>query len=438
MGERLRIIWSRLRSGYWLIPSVMALAAVGIAYCTVLLDVRVSNEKVNTWWLGYTGGPDGARAVLSVVASSMINVAGVVFSITVVILSLATQQFGTYILRSFMQDRGNQAVLGAFLSTFIYCLMVLRSVRGGDDGLESSQFIPYIGVTLGLVLAMISLGYLIYFIHHLAHSIRSSNLVARSGNDFLVAIDRLFPKEVAEPSLGDDTQPPSLGRLIKTTDPGYLQGVDGEKLVRLGAEHDLLIVMRVRPGAFVGSGDELALLTSSDPARDINDDLCKRVRSAFVFGNERTIDQDVSFGIETLVELGTRALSPGINNPVTATQCIDRLREGLCRLAVRPRPAAYRQDANGVPRLYAEPFSFVELLDLSIGRLIYHARQHPDVLIQMLLAFRAIMQHSQTPSEKQAVMRHIVRIQRYFLDISDDFFQKKLEEAISGSASPSL
>jgi uncharacterized membrane protein len=431
MGERLRMLWSKLNTGYWLIPSLMALTAVGIAYCTVLVDVLMSNKQVNWWWLGYTGGPEGARAVLSAIASSMINVAGVVFSITVVILSLATQQFGTYILRSFMRDRGNQAVLGAFLSTFIYCIMVLRTVRGGEDGLQSSQFIPYVGVTLGLVFAMISLGYLIFFIHHLARSIKSSNLVARSGHDFLMAIDRLFPEEVAEPSSIDARPPPSQGKLVKAVDPGYLQGVDGEKLVQLGAEHDLLIVMRVRPGTFIGAGDELALLTS-DPIREIKDELCCSVRSAFVLGNERTIDQDVSFGIETLVELGTRALSPGINNPVTATQCIDRLREGLYHLAVRPIPAAYRQDSKGVPRLYAESFNFVELLDLSIGRLIYEARKHPDVLIHLLTALHAVRKRAEKPSDQQALMRHVVRIERYFQTIDDDFFQEKFREVLQG------
>jgi uncharacterized membrane protein len=149
MGERLRILWTKLNTGYWLIPTVMTIGAVSTSYLAVLLDVRFSDGYLDSWWLGYTGGADGARAVLSAVASSMINVAGVVFSITVVILSLATQQFGTYILRSFMRDRGNQTVLG---------------------------------------------------VHHLAHSIKSSSLVAQSGHDFVMAIDRLFPQDVTEPS----------------------------------------------------------------------------------------------------------------------------------------------------------------------------------------------------------------------------------------------
>jgi uncharacterized membrane protein len=429
MGERLRVLWNKLNAGYWLIPTLMAVAAVGASYLAVLLDVRFSDGKRASWWLGYTGGADGARAVLSAIASSMINVAGVVFSITVVILSLATQQFGTYILRSFMRDRGNQTVLGVFLGTFIYCLMLLRSVRGRDEDLPAaSQFVPYIGVTLGLILAMISLGYLIFFIHHLAHSIKSSNLVAHSGNDFIQAIDRLFPAEVTTPSSFIRAEPPTQGTTVKALGAGYLQAVDGDGLVRLGAEKDVLIVLHARPGSFIGAGDSLALI-ASDPPREVGEDVCTRVREAFIVGDERTIDQDVSFGIEALVELGLRALSPGINNSVTALQCIDRLRDGLSRLAVRPVPGAYRQDSKGYPRFHAEPLRFVELLDLAFGRLIYTARQHPEVLLNLLAALNILRKRTVNAWDQEAVLRHIRRIEHHFRSVDDEYFQERFRSA---------
>ncbi|HET9240125.1 MAG TPA: DUF2254 domain-containing protein [Oligoflexus sp.] len=430
MGERLRVLWNKLNAGYWMIPTLMAVGALGVSYLVVLLDMRFSTGKQESWWLGYTGGADGARSVLSAIASSMINVAGVVFSITVVILSLATQQFGTYILRSFMRDRSNQTVLGVFLGTYLYCLMLLRSVRGRDDDMPSaSQFIPYIGVTLGLILAMISLGYLIFFIHHLAHSIKSSNLVAHSGRDFIQAIERLFPQEVTRPSSHIHSAPPSEGTLVTSLNAGYLQAVDGDGLVRLGAEKDVLIVLRARPGSFIGAGDPLALI-ASDPRQDFGDDMITRIRSAFILGDERTIDQDVSFGIEALVELVIRALSPGINNPVTALQCIDRLRDGLSRLAARPVPAAYRQDSQGVPRFHAEPLRFVELLDLSFGRLVYGARHHPDVLLSLLRALHILRKRVTDVLDQEAIMRHVRRIEHHFQAIDDEFFQERLKRAV--------
>lgn len=427
MGERLRILWSKLNTGYWLIPTMMAIGAIGTSYLAVLLDAQVSDGKLDSWWLGYTGGADGARAVLSSIASSMINVAGVVFSITVVILSLATQQFGTYILRSFMRDRGNQTVLGVFLGTFIYCLMLLRSVRGRDQDLPfGSHFVPYIGVTFGLLLAMVSLGYLIFFIHHLAHSIKSSNLVAQSGHDFITAIDRLFPEEVAKPSSDPQALPPTEGVVIKAQTAGYLQAVDGERLVRLGEAEDILIVLRTRPGAFIGAGDELALI-AADASREMTEGFSKRLRSAFIIGDERSIDQDVSFGVEALVELGVRALSPGINNTVTAIQCIDRLREGLTRFLARPAPEAFRRDSKGCPRFHAEPLHFVELLDLSFGRLVYEARQHPDVLLCLLDALNVLWKRTDKARDEQVIMRHRKRIEHHFRSIDDEFFQEKFK-----------
>jgi uncharacterized membrane protein len=421
MSERFEIIWRKLNTGYWLLPSLMAFASIGLAYGALLLDTAMGTERMGAWWLGYTGGPDGARSVLSTIASSMINVAGVVFSITVVILSLATQQFGTYILRSFMRDFMNQSVLGTFIATFIYCLLTLRSVRG-DEGLQSVSFIPYISVTLGLILALISLGLLIFFIHHLADSIKSSNLVARSGEEFLAAIDRLFPEEVGQPSFPAPMPPGVPGAVVRAIKGGYIQGVDGNSLVRLGARYDLLIVIRARPGSFVAADDELALIMT-DEKRDIPEWICRKVQARFVIGRERTIDQDVSFGVEALVELAVRALSPGINNAVTASQCIDRMREGLARLACRCIPSPLRLDRHGVPRVYAEAHPFANILDLAFGRLIFVAREQPDTLLRLGEALDCLVPLAPTLSDQIAIKKHKSRIANFMRAFNDEFFQ---------------
>ncbi len=142
-------------------------------------------------WI-YTRGPDGARAVLSTIAGSMITVAGVVFSVTIVALSLASNQFGPRLLRNFMRDRGNQIVLGTFVATYLYCLLVMRTVQGMDG----SQFVPHLSVTVAILMAVASLGVLIYFIHHVAVSIQAPELIANVAHELHEAIDRLFPEEL--------------------------------------------------------------------------------------------------------------------------------------------------------------------------------------------------------------------------------------------------
>ena len=182
---RLRAAWETIRTTYWAVPSVMALTALALSVGMIQLDRTLTPKLLGTLSWVYTGGPEGARAVLSTIAGSMITVAGVTFSITIVALTLASQQFGPRLLRSFLRDLGNQIVLGTFVSTFVYCLLVLRTVRGNDD----AQFVPHLAVTLGVVLAMLSLGVLIFFIHHVSTSIQASQIIASVAADLEASID---------------------------------------------------------------------------------------------------------------------------------------------------------------------------------------------------------------------------------------------------------
>lgn len=192
--SRLRALWEYLRGTYWAVPSAMAVAAAGLSFGAIQLDEFTTTTVLDRLSWVYTGGPEGARAVLSTIASSMITVAGVTFSITIVALTLASQQFGPRLLRNFLRDPGNQIVLGTFVSTFIYCLLVLRTVRGSDE----EEFVPHLAVTLGVGLAMLSLGVLIYFIHHVATSIQAARIIANVAEDLEGAINQLFPDSVGE------------------------------------------------------------------------------------------------------------------------------------------------------------------------------------------------------------------------------------------------
>ena len=260
---RLRALWEYVRSTYWAVPSLMAVIAIALSVAMIHIDEVLTPKFVGTLSWVYTGGPQGARAVLSTIAGSMITVAGVTFSITIVALTLASQQFGPRLLRSFLRDLGNQIVLGTFVSTFIYCLLVLRTVRGNDD----AQFVPHLAVTLGVLLAMLSLGVLIFFIHHVSTSIQASQIIANVAEDLEEAVVRLFPQALghARPSrtasptaLPDDFDRDALS--VPATTSGYVQAIDGGALLKLATERDVVLRVEAEPGRFVRKGTALVMV----------------------------------------------------------------------------------------------------------------------------------------------------------------------------------
>jgi uncharacterized membrane protein len=337
---RLRASWDYLRGTYWAVPSAMAAAAVVLSVGIIQLDKAVTADLLDRLSWVYTGGPEGARAVLSTIAGSMITVAGVTFSMTIVALTLASQQFGPRLLRNFLRDLGNQIVLGTFVSTFLYCLLVLRTIRGADD----SEFVPHLAVTLGVLLAMLSLGVLIFFIHHVATSIQASRIIAKVASDLEAAANHLFPERMgqADANAGDEASPtasvstgPGESRTVRSTMAGYVQAIDGERLMAVAREQDVTLRLRIRPGDFVRTDTVLMTVCAASFDGDWTDE---PLQSVVIIGVERTGTQDIELFINQLVELAVRALSPGINDPATARSCIDRLEQALCDLAFRRFP----------------------------------------------------------------------------------------------------
>lgn len=400
---RLRAAWERVRTTYWAVPSAMAAAASLLALGMIAVDRSLAAQVVDDLTWAYTGGPEGARAVLSAIASSMITVAGVTFSITIVALTLASQQFGPRLLRNFLRDLGNQVTLGTFIATFLYCLLVLRTVRGGDD----EEFVPHLAVTLGVVLAMFSIGVLIFFIHHIATSIQASRIIANVSADLEAAIERLFPDRIGRGE--DETAPPlplpdvTRAHLVSAARSGYVQAVDGAALLACARDLDVVVRVVARPGTFVSIGRPLAAVSHRlGDARDVDDP----VRAAFILGDERTGTQDVGFFIDQLVELAVRALSPGINDPATATACIDRLEQALCHLASRQMPSPLRFDSDGELRVVAEPVTLALMLDVALTEITRYARSSVSVRCRILHAVGELASCVSAGTDRLALVRH--------------------------------
>jgi uncharacterized membrane protein len=400
---RVRAVWAYLRGTFWFVPSTMALGSAALAFVMVWLDELATGAFIDGLSWVYPGGPDGAREVLSTIAGSMITVAGVSFSITIVALTLASQQFGPRLLRNFLRDMGNQVVLGTFVSTFLYCLLVLRTVRGHDG----TEFVPHLAVTTGVVLATCSLGVLIYFIHHVSTSIQATRIIATVARDLDRAIDALCPdgpdSEVTVTMQSDRSRvSPFSGdaSVVHAASAGYVQAIDYERLVRMARERHRVVRVEATPGAFVREGSHLVTVDRSLAGTG---DEVEAFRRAFVIGPERTDTQDITFFIDQLVELAVRALSPGINDPETARSCIDRLEHAVCRIAGRRLPPAVRFDEEGQARVISPVLTIETIAASAFDEIGRYGRSSVSVTCRLLIAVEAVGRSARDETNRRAL-----------------------------------
>lgn len=405
-STRLANRWESLRTSLWFVPALMTMGAVALSFLSVHIDGEVSAEWVRTVGWIWAGSPEGAREVLSTIAGSMITVAGVAFSITIVALTLASSQFGPRLLRNFVRDLGNQVVLGTFVSAFVYCLLVLRTVRSGDE----TDFVPYLSVTLGVVFALAGLGVLIYFIHHIATGIQAEHLIAAVAGELEDTIARLFPEKLGEPG----RQPPGLsekaleqiekeGDLVEAHGSGYLQAVDSEELMSLASRKDLVLQLLEAPGSFVIEGGALA---RAWPAGRLDNGTIGSIRAAFILGKGRTPTQDPEYAVHSLVEIGVRALSPGINDPFTAMTCLDWLGAALSGLAGREIPSRYRYDDQGRLRVIVDGADFEAVADAAFNQIRQYGRGSVSVLLRLLDTIAAVAGHLRRPEDRASLRLH--------------------------------
>ncbi|SKA14489.1 DUF2254 domain-containing protein [Consotaella salsifontis] len=373
--------YERISASYWFLPSVMAPFAALLAFVLIQVDLRLPPDFYGHSAFLFAAQPDGARAVLSAIGGSMIGVAGTVFSVTMATVVFASGSYGPRLLTNFMNDRGNQVTLGVFVATFVYSMLVLRSVRDAAEG--AALFVPNTAVFGAIILALGSIAVLIYFIHHVPSNIHISNVIAGIAHALLDEIGDRFPKDIGEGADDTLTQahlPDGLNKgldertagtvAILAARSGYAQVIDDVSLMKIAKERDIVIRLSCQPGSFVHPG--LVLFTVW-PARKVDDDLHDALLATVALGNARTPAQDILFLFDELVEIAGRALSPGVNDPFTAVTCIDWLSAAFSELAGRRTPGAFRMDDDGVPRIIVEPHGFAEYLDHAFGRLRQYA-----------------------------------------------------------------
>ncbi|MES2644155.1 MAG: DUF2254 domain-containing protein [Myxococcota bacterium] len=411
MNTRIQHVWEKLASSYWFVPALMMSAAAGLASLALHLDRSVFVAKSPSDWF-YDGDIEGARTLLSTVAGSIVTVAGVVFSITIAALTQASAQFGPRLLRNFMRDGANQLVLGTFVATFLYCILVLRAVPEGE-----ATAVPHFSVTVAVGLSIASLCVLVFFIHHISASMQAPHVVARAAMELRQAIERRYPARLdsetpAPPPTGPMPPPwqafgPDPGT-IRGTSSGYLQAVDEEEVMRIATDRDLRLELLQRPGKFLLEGSPLVLVW---PARAVSAALCRAVNAAFLVGRQRTPEQDIEYALDQMVEIAVRALSPGVNDPFTAVTCIDWLGDSLRRLSACGEPPAIRPDRHGASRVVAHVPTFPGLVDAAFDQIRQYGRTSVPVTIRLLESIAALAEHVD-PEQRAVLLRKAAIIHR--------------------------
>jgi uncharacterized membrane protein len=386
--ERFRVFWAHLRDSLWFVPAVFTLAGGVLAVLLVEMSERyVSADRHELWWL-LGDSSDGARGILSAIAGSLITVTGTVFSVTIIALQLTSQQFTPRVLRNFMADRSNQVVLGVLIGTFTYSLIVMRSIRASNDDVDA--IVPVVAVTGGMVLALVSVGFLIYFIHHVARSIQVTTIMDRVAETTEATIERLFGGTSEDDERFDhlDDEPVDLPDVpalpLRSRGSGYVQAIDHGRIVELAEAHELTLRAEITVGDFVIEGSPLASLWSRGTATD---DVLEKLVTAVVLGAERTPFQDVEIGIIELVDVAVKAMSPSVNDPTTAVQSLNRIGQVLVRLGRTLHARGRYRTADGRVCLMLRTPTFDGAVELAFDQIRHYSQDNAMVMERM---FRVI------------------------------------------------
>ena len=401
-----------IRTGFWFVPMVMLAASAALALLLLHVDRQLDPGTKSMLDWAYSGGPEGARSLLSTIAGSMITAASVTFSLASVALSIASQQYGSRVLRNFMRDRITQVLLGTFVATFIYSVLVVRTIRGSDF---SGGFVPSISVTMAIVLSLASLVLLIYFIHHVSASIQASRIIRVIAEDVESAIPKLYPAEAGGALKAGDAPEAlkSRGSLtLASKKSGYLQTIDLDTLIKFASRKDLITKVLVKPGDHVLSTSVMAEIWGS--AVLAQDDREKLV-GCFYVDRERTPAQDIRYQFQQLTDVIVRALSPGINDPFTAINGVDELAAAMLLFTQLPQVSNERQDDKGALRIIVQTATAAEILRATVGHIaIYAASDHfvMDRLRRVLTSVRPNLTSTIDLAEVDALTTELNALQR--------------------------
>jgi uncharacterized membrane protein len=377
-----------LRSSLWFIPALAFLAAVCLSLTTTFIDRHIG--KSFTLPLGLAVDADSARGLLSLISSWMLTFIGLAFTMTIVVLQLASAQFSPRVLGTLLKDRFSQLSLGIFIGTFAYAFLVMREVRSG----AGDEFVPAISMAVAFTLVLMSLGVFIRYVNHVAHSIRAGSVISKVAEATRHVLDERMPKSRYN-AHAEDWWP---YRTVPAPRSGVLLSFDEESLIALAQRRNTVLEIVPGVGQFIPRGAPLVRVVG-DPSLDESD-----VLSQLTIGPERTMEQDPAFGFRQLIDIAERALSPGVNDPTTAVQVVDQLHDLLRDLLHRDFPSGAYADTDGIIRLVVPTSSWEDFLRLAVEEIRHYGANS----LQVSRRLRVMLEDLRTvaPNEERSAIDH--------------------------------
>jgi uncharacterized membrane protein len=401
--------WEALRTTFWMVPTLLVVVAGLLFVVTYEIDRAAYYGHLTLPFWMRTESADAGREILISIAAAVITVVGVVFSVTILAVTFASQQFGPRMMRNFVRDVGNQVTLGVFVATFVYSTLALGSTAiSGTRGI----FVPHFSIVVAEALLVVNIVVLIYFIHHIAKSVQLPEVVAGIARDLTREIDAEFPGAISGPgestAAGYGTSPSEMIQLLEersgvvpALSSGYLQFVGYAQLVEIATKTDSVIRLAHRPGHFIAAGRPLAKVWPRGSAQQVAQALAK----AHVTGPHRTLMQDPVFAIDQLVEIAIRALSPAVNDTFTALTCIDWLGAGLRRVSGRTLGEGIYRDRAGRVRLIEPAPSYARMVNRAFDKVRQAAAGMPVVMIHMMDALSSVVEETTSPDQRHILLR---------------------------------
>ena len=404
--------WEALRTTLWFVPAVLIVLGTLIFIVTFQIDVAAYFHQIELpSWLR-NGNSQSGRDVLIAIAAAIITVVGVVFSITILALTLASQQFGPRMMRNFVRDVGNQVTLGVFVATFVYSVLALGSITIYPHG----DFVPRLSITVAESMLLVDVAVLIYFINHVAASIQLPEVIAGIARDLESAVDTEFPvvdhvdvaPRSARQSSNLSQRPEELlamiedrGGVVLAAKSGYLQFVGYAQLARIAKLVDAVIRLDHRPGHFIVAGRPVAKVFPRGAAGQVEKALAK----AHVTGPHRPLMQDQVFAIDQLVEIAIRALSPAVNDTYTALTSLDWISSGLSRISGREFSEHVYRDEEGRIRLIGADWSYPKMVNRAFDKIRQASRGMPAVIIRILESLTAVVDATTSAAQREVLLR---------------------------------
>ncbi|MFN7138189.1 MAG: DUF2254 domain-containing protein [Limisphaerales bacterium] len=395
--KKLRKLWVRIRTSLWFIPSIMVILSGLLAVGLIRLDSELEADLSDKWPHVFGVGTDGVRGILEAIAGSMITVTGVVFSVVIVALSQAAHQYTPRILRNFMRDKGTQIVLGTFVSVFTYCLIVLRTIRSGEE----DSFVPDISTATAILLAIISIGVLIYFINHISENLQVSSINQSIADETLSAIKTIYPRE-KPPQPPFEVSAREKVKIINCKGNGYIQGIS-PKLADFAASLQVLLRVEKHVGEFATTGEPLISVIGTKQLTEKEE---KELDDYFIIAEFRTIDQDPAYGIRQLVDIALKALSPSLNDNATAANCLDHLGSILCCLVQREDPPSVEWK-DRQPTVLWTRVNVTTMIEKALVEIRQSAKGNHATTMHMLRIIRSVLRVARKDIYKHRLLQEV-------------------------------